>query len=152
MIDEPGGAYHGGDVAAPVFRDIAEQILPDLGIVPDTYLKLPDGLVAEAVEPVARAKAREEKIENDAARRATLPSVAGRDSKGGEVIYAVANNGFILMPDLSGRSVRDVARTCTQLGLRIEARGEGRVTGQNPAPGTELVSGQVVYIDFARAN
>ncbi len=28
VIDEPGGAYHGGDVAAPVFRQIAEQILP----------------------------------------------------------------------------------------------------------------------------
>ena len=152
VIDEPGGAYHGGDVAAPVFRDIAEQILPDLGIAPDTYLKLPDGLVADAAEPVAPAKAVEEKLENDAARLATLPSVAGRDSKGGEVIYAVANNGFILMPDLSGRSVRDVARACTQLGLRIEARGEGRVTGQNPAPGTELVSGQLVYVDFARAN
>ena len=152
VIDEPGGAYHGGDVAAPVFRDIAEQILPDLGIAPDTYLKLPDGLVADAAEPVAPAKAVEEKLENDAARLATLPSVAGRDSKGREVIYAVANNGFILMPDLSGRSVRDVARACTQLGLRIEARGEGRVTGQNPAPGTELVSGQLVYVDFARAN
>lgn len=152
VIDEPGGAYHGGDVAAPVFRDIAEQILPDLGIAPDTYLKLPDGLVAETAESVAPAKAIEKKLENDAARRATLPSVAGRDSRGGEVVYAVANNGFILMPDLSGRSVRDVARTCTQLGLRIEARGEGRVTGQNPAPGTELVSGQVVYVDFARAN
>ena len=151
VIDEPGGAYHGGDVAAPVFRDIAEQIVPDLGIAPDTYLKLPDGLVAETAEPVAPARAMEEKLENDAARRATLPSVAGRDSRGGEVVYAVANNGFILMPDLSGRSVRDVARTCTQLGLRIEARGEGRVTGQNPAPGTELVSGQVVYVDFARA-
>ena len=30
VIDEPQGAYHGGDVAAPVFREIAEQILPDL--------------------------------------------------------------------------------------------------------------------------
>ena len=30
VIDEPGGAYHGGDVAAPVFRQIAEQILPDM--------------------------------------------------------------------------------------------------------------------------
>ncbi|MEP6924292.1 MAG: penicillin-binding protein 2 [Pyrinomonadaceae bacterium] len=36
MIDEPrGGAHHGGDVAAPIFRDIAEQILPALHIAPD---------------------------------------------------------------------------------------------------------------------
>ena len=30
VIDEPAGSHHGGDVAAPVFREIAEQILPDL--------------------------------------------------------------------------------------------------------------------------
>jgi cell division protein FtsI (penicillin-binding protein 3) len=39
VIDEPAGSHHGGDVAAPVFREIAEQILPDLGIAPDTELK-----------------------------------------------------------------------------------------------------------------
>ncbi|MGI8731690.1 MAG: penicillin-binding protein [Pyrinomonadaceae bacterium] len=155
VIDEPGGAYHGGDVAAPVFRTIAEQTLPDLGVVPDTYFKLPEGLVAEAADSEdadGPTRTRLEKGQNDEARRATMPSVGGRDSKGDEVIYAVANNGFMLMPDLSGRSVRDVARACTQLGLRVEARGEGRVTKQNPAPGTELASGQIVYIDFGRTN
>src|SRR5882762_1888849 len=35
VIDEPQGSYHGGDVAAPVFREIAEQILPDLSVTPD---------------------------------------------------------------------------------------------------------------------
>src|SRR5207253_9926970 len=40
VIDEPAGAYHGGDVAAPVFRDIAEQILPDLNVAPDMEIKL----------------------------------------------------------------------------------------------------------------
>lgn len=152
VIDEPGGAYHGGDVAAPVFRQIAEQILPDLGIAPDTYFKLPGELVAEAAEQEVRTKTRKDKVQSEQARQSTLPSVVGRDGGGGEIIYAVANNGSILMPDLSGRSVRDVARACTRLGLKVEARGEGQVTAQNPAPGTELVSGQVVYVDFTRAN
>jgi cell division protein FtsI (penicillin-binding protein 3) len=152
VIDEPGGAYHGGDVAAPVFRDIAEQILPDLGVVPDTYFKLPDGLVAEAATPEVAPRSREAEVQTELAREATLPSVAGRDGHGGEIIYAAANKSSILMPDLSGRSVRDVARTCARLGLKLEARGEGRATTQSPAPGAELNSGQVVYIDFARAN
>ena len=39
VIDEPAGAYHGGDVAAPVFREIAELVLPNLGICPDTEIK-----------------------------------------------------------------------------------------------------------------
>src|SRR5213078_2839946 len=39
VIDEPTGSYHGGDVAAPVFREIAEQILPGLNVEPDAELK-----------------------------------------------------------------------------------------------------------------
>jgi beta-lactam-binding protein with PASTA domain len=56
----------------------------------------------------------------------------------------------MLMPDLRGRSVRDVARACAQLGLQLEAHGEGRVIKQTPEAGTELQSGQTIYVDFAR--
>ena len=64
VIDEPVGGYHGGEVAAPVFREIAEQILPGLNVAPDTELKsspLP-GLLAgtpqaeETLERVRRAQ------------------------------------------------------------------------------------------------
>jgi len=58
----------------------------------------------------------------------------------------------VLMPDLRGRSVREVAQTCAQLGLQLEAHGEGRVTRQNPAPGIGVEMGQVVYIDLGRLN
>jgi cell division protein FtsI (penicillin-binding protein 3) len=155
VIDEPAGAYHGGDVAAPVFREIAEQILPDLGIAPDTQLKTESDRVAESApatqsrEPVV---AQQERTRAEDARKATLPSVAGRDGQGGEVVYAMAGGKAVLMPDLRGRSVRDVARTCAQLGLQVEARGDGQVIRQSPAPGTEVESGQVVHFDFARAN
>src|SRR5258706_4403008 len=40
VIAEAQRAYHGGDVAAPVFREIAEQILPDLSISHDTGIKI----------------------------------------------------------------------------------------------------------------
>ncbi len=36
VIDEPKGAFrNGGQVAAPVFKEIAEQILPELNVTPD---------------------------------------------------------------------------------------------------------------------
>jgi beta-lactam-binding protein with PASTA domain len=54
------------------------------------------------------------------------------------------------MPDLRGRSVRDVARTCAQLGLRLEASGEGRVRRQSPGPGAAVSNRQVVQIEFGR--
>src|SRR3954447_2869217 len=51
VIDEPAGAYHGGDVAAPVFREVAEQILPDLNVTPDTEVKPLPSLIAENSKP-----------------------------------------------------------------------------------------------------
>jgi len=153
VIDEPAGAYHGGDVAAPVFREIAELVLPTLGIAPDTEIKSPADLVTQkAARPKVEVKAQLAQAQVEEARRATLPSVARRRGGAGEVVYAAANNKAILMPDLRGQSVRDVARACAQLGLQLEAHGEGRVTRHSPAPGTEVEPGQLIYVDFARAN
>jgi cell division protein FtsI (penicillin-binding protein 3) len=159
VIDEPGGAYHGGDVAAPVFRQIAEGILPDMGVIPDTDFNEPQ-LVARAVESPAQIsqlrreeKRRESEKQQEETRDATMPTVAARDNRGGEIVYAVAMDNAILMPDLRGRSVRDVARACARLGMQVEARGEGgRVVGQNPQAGSELRPGQIVYVDFGRLN
>ncbi len=151
VMDEPTGSYHGGDVAAPVFREIAEQILPELGVMPDIDMKALPDLIAR-VNPESADEVREQQAHSEEERRATMPTVDYNGGKGGEVVYAVASNKAILMPDLRGRSVRDVARTCAQLGLQIEAHGEGRVLKQNPSPGREVESGRVVYIDFGRTN
>ena len=159
VIDEPGGSYHGGDVAAPVFRQIAEQILPELGVIPDTDFKNPE-LVARAVQTPAQIsklredeKRREEETRQEELRASTMPRVIARNNQGGEIVYAVATSNAILMPDLRGQSVRDVARACAQLGMQVEAHGEGgRVVEQNPQPGTELRQGQTIYVDFGRLN
>jgi cell division protein FtsI (penicillin-binding protein 3) len=151
VMDEPTGAYHGGDVAAPIFREIAEQILPELGVMPDIDTKTGPDLIAR-VNPESANGIRDQQARSEQERRATMPTVDSNGGKGGEVVYAVVSNKAILMPDLRGRSVRDVARTCAQLGLQIEAHGEGRVLKQNPTPGREVESGRVVYIDFGRPN
>ena len=152
VIDEPAGAYHGGDVAAPVFREVAEQILPILGVVPDIETKSAPDLVAQVDEdPDRAAKLREEQARAEEERKATLPTVDSNGGRGGEVVYAVSTRNAMVMPDLRGRSVRDVARTCAQLGLQVEARGEGRVYKQNPAAGSEVSTGQTIYVDFGRA-
>ncbi len=40
VMDEPrGGARDGGQVSAPVFKEIAEQILPELNVIPDANIK-----------------------------------------------------------------------------------------------------------------
>lgn len=53
VMDEPqGGARDGGQVSAPVFKEIAEQILPELNVAPDTTVRQ-DVLTAEDVTPEA---------------------------------------------------------------------------------------------------
>jgi len=152
VMDEPAGAYHGGDVAAPVFREIAEQILPSMGVVPDVETKAVPSLIAQAdSNPEATMKAREEQAQKEQERNATLPTVGSNGGPGSEIVYASSTDRAMLMPDLRGRSVRDVARTCAQLGLQVEAKGEGRVLRQNPTAGSEVNTGQVVYLDFGRA-
>jgi cell division protein FtsI (penicillin-binding protein 3) len=152
VIDEPMGAYHGGDVAAPVFREIAEQILPDLSVTPDIEVKPGKQSIAEAPQPSAQS-VKAAQLQNQE-REATLPKVAARSFSGqtSEVVFAVATKRAALMPDLRGQSVRDVARTCAQLGLRLEAAGDGRAVKQNPAPGAEVDPGQVVKVEFGRGN
>ncbi|HTG93103.1 MAG TPA: penicillin-binding protein [Pyrinomonadaceae bacterium] len=153
VIDEPAGAYHGGDVAAPVFREIAEQILPALNVEPDIETTAIPELIARAdKQSPSDAKLRDEQQRAESERRSTLPTVVSDGGREGEVVYAVTTSKAMVMPDLHGRSVRDVARTCAQLGLQIEARGEGRVMKQSPAPGAEVSTGQVIYLDFGRAN
>ena len=152
VIDEPLGSYHGGDVAAPVFREIAEQILPELGVAPDVEFKPGPTLIAQT------SKASLTQIKEDSSqteqREASLPKIAARNFNGqaSEIVLAVASNRAALMPDLHGQSVRDVARTCAQLGLRLEARGEGQAVRQIPEPGAEVDAGQIVTVDFGRGN
>lgn len=151
VIDEPAGAYHGGDVAAPVFQQIAAKILPEMGVMPDTDFKEPNELIAASLTVSDQvAKEREAELRQDQDRAATLPTVTARDGRGGEIVYAVATSKAIVMPDLRGQSVRDVARSCAQLGMHVEAHGEGRVVKQSPQPGAELRPGQTIYVDFGR--
>ncbi|MGB7922180.1 MAG: penicillin-binding protein [Pyrinomonadaceae bacterium] len=155
VIDEPLGAYHGGDVAAPIFREIAEQILPDLNVAPDIELKSAPDLIAKTTAAAEAFKMAHAELEREnEERRSTLPQVAQAGARTGtnEIVYAVASGSGVLMPDLRGRSVRDAARVCEQLGLELEARGAGRAMRQRPEAGAELEAGQVVEIDFERSD
>jgi len=152
VIDEPAGAHHGGDVAAPVFRQIAEAILPEMDVAPDTEIKdIPQLLASASANPPAINRLVNQAQPLPDYPQPPMPEVT-QGGGSGEVIYAAATRNAMLMPDLRGRSVRDVARTCAQLGLQIEARGDGRVLRQKPAPGAEVANGQLVYLDFGREN
>jgi membrane peptidoglycan carboxypeptidase len=160
VIDEAVGLHQGGQVAAPVFREIANQVLPYLDVMPDQEpeAKAPAGQLAGApaaapVLPTATAAGRASEHEGGGVGASNLPVVAERGAGGiGEVIYASARERALVMPDLRGRSVRDVARICERLGLELEARGEGRALRQSPEVGAAVAPRQTVRIEFGRSD
>ncbi|MBA2501471.1 MAG: transpeptidase family protein [Pyrinomonadaceae bacterium] len=157
VVDEPAGAYHGGDVAAPVFRDIAENVLPYLNVMPDTQIETSPAasqLIAnnEMEDREAKGEGRKESVDAPGATaEERVSNISVRDDGNG-VVYAAAGARALLMPDLRGRSVRDAARVCAQLGLQLEARGEGRALRQMPQAGASVEAGQVVRIEFRRSD
>jgi cell division protein FtsI (penicillin-binding protein 3) len=158
VIDEPAGSYYGGMVAAPVFRTIAESVLPYLDVTPDRESKstATDGELARELtapeDPAAAEQAQQ--ASQTPQSQGMLPQVAqGRGAGGvGEVVYAAAAERGLLMPDVRGRSVREAARICGQLGLELEAHGDGRAVGQSPAAGARVEAGQTVRIEFGRSD
>lgn len=160
VIDEAVGLHQGGQVAAPVFREIANQVLPYLDVMPDqspdakaTPGRLAAVPPAATVLPTATAAAGGAEHESEGVGASNLPVVAERGAgEVGEVVYAAARERELLMPDLRGRSVRDVARICARLGLELEARGEGRARRQSPEVGAALAPGQTVRIEFGRSD
>jgi membrane peptidoglycan carboxypeptidase len=158
VLDEPAGLHQGGQVAAPVFSNIADQILPYLDVMPDNApdAKAPAGQLALNTAGASKASAQAAKEhEGGTVETVKLPEVAQTPTEGGEikeVVYAEAGERALLMPDLRGRSVRDAARVCAQLGLQLEARGEGRAVRQTPAVGEAVEAGQSVRIEFGRSD
>src|SRR5436309_3196990 len=76
VLDEPLGSYHGGDVAAPVFREIAEQVLPELGVTPDVEFKSGPILIAQTTRSLTQM--RDDTLQTEQ-REASLPKIAARN-------------------------------------------------------------------------
>jgi cell division protein FtsI (penicillin-binding protein 3) len=161
VIDEAVGLHQGGQVAAPVFSEIANQVLPYLDVMPDQEPdaktpaagQLAGATAGSPVLPTATRAGGAGEDESAGVGASTLPVVAERGTGGSvEVVYAAARERALLMPDLRGRSVRDVARVCERLGLELEAQGEGRALRQSPEVGAAVASGQTVRIEFGRSD
>jgi len=119
VIDSAKGPNgdHGGTVAAPIFRSIAEAALHYLGIAPSLNPS-PPVLVAQ----------------RDAGDVTSAP--AGPTNQA--VVSLVADVPPGTVPDLRGMSARDALRKLVKLGMAARVSGDGVVVSQEPAPGTPI--------------
>jgi cell division protein FtsI (penicillin-binding protein 3) len=122
---------YGGQVAAPVFRRIAEASLRYLGVAP-TVNPAPPVIVA---------------------RREDSPLAPVSASGDGRTVVALAANGADpeSLPDLSGLSAREAMRILAQLGITPRLRGAGAVVDQDPPPGAPLEPGTTCTLILERA-
>ena len=158
-IDEPRGHYYGGEVAAPVFRNIAEQALRYLSISPDQELtpaqmakrrrlqaSIPD-LAHDQFEPLTAVWEGETDtppVPQPVASSSALP-IAETAAEG-----SFSESGTIEVPDLRGRSIRAAIAELSKIGLQLGAFGSGLVVEQSPAPASKVEPGSKVMIKLSR--
>ncbi|HMI53112.1 MAG TPA: penicillin-binding protein [Candidatus Saccharimonadales bacterium] len=152
-LDSPVGLHEGGMVAAPVFKRIAEQVLPYLDVPRDVPIR------ARLIEASYRRDAA-----NDApgledftpadfsAQPDQLPAAAAEaqphERAAPEVTMTVDEGGDIAVPDFSGKTMRQVTQMCLRLGLDPVLIGSSLATSQTPAPGVKLRRGGRVTVQF----
>jgi cell division protein FtsI/penicillin-binding protein 2 len=150
VVDEPTGAYYGAQVAAPVFKSIAEQILRYQSVVPDVPAYSPQ--YTDSVPFPSGGGPRDSAGEGTPECAACLPppgpvlvpvsfSAAGTTGR--------SQPGALIMPDFAGKSLRQVAEESLRLGLRLRSFGSGGAIRQSPAPGSSVRSGARIQVEFS---
>lgn len=124
-VDEPQGGHFGGQVAGPVFREIAESTL--------NYMAVP-GKSTEIVKaepvPAPEKKPVPEKKE------------AVHEKKVAEKV------GELSLPDFSGWPMRRVVAALQGVEVRVDMMGSGRAVAQSPQPGERVRKGDRVKVEF----
>src|SRR4051794_7127249 len=130
VIDSAKGPNgdHGGTVAAPIFRNIAESALHYLGI-PPTLNPAPPVMVAG----------------RDAVERPPAVAVSISDQK---VKFVDSPAGTV--PDLQGVSAREAVRKLVTVGMRAHVSGDGFVVAQDPPAGTPIDRDAVCRLTLER--
>lgn len=124
IIDEPQGGHYGGVVAAPIFKAIMEKALSCLHVVPKGTM-----IVKNKLDSAPRKNT-----------SGTQPLIDG--------IKVGRGAGAIVMPDLSGLSMRNALSRMEGRGLIIKVSGNGKVVEQAPRPGTVIERGDICYLKF----
>jgi cell division protein FtsI (penicillin-binding protein 3) len=157
-LDSPVGLHEGGEVAAPVFKRIAEQVLAYLDVPRDVPLN------PKLIQTAYRKHASEDEaaLEDFSAidfsgqpdpSPAASPStnLEGRErtnAKNQALTLAVDQGGDIDLPDFSGKTMREVTDIALRLGLDPVLVGSNLATNQSPAAGTKVRRGARITVQF----
>jgi cell division protein FtsI (penicillin-binding protein 3) len=124
IIDEPQKNNYGGVVAAPIFKAIMEKALPYLNVVPRGTMVVKNEI-------------------NITPQKAVWVSEPILDE-----VKVGKGAGIIVMPDLTGLSMRNALSRMEGKGVIIKVSGNGKVVEQIPRPGVVIEKGDICFLKF----
>ena len=167
MIDDPVGAYYGGQVAAPSFGVMARDILRYLEVPPALGHDIPQPgaedvavpdvtyMLAEEAETLLASRGFHRQVLGEGLVVIDQFPVAGAKVSRGTTIICYTDRGGsdpvegMIVPRLIGTTIREAEAILRSLGLHLEPSGSGVAVGQDPDPGTVIPDGSSVVVWFS---
>ncbi len=164
VLDSPVGLHQGGQVAAPAWKEIAEQTLRYLNVPPE----LPLMEVAKKAAPVVPSDELADFEANDSLTAPSSPSVQPPAMGSGISVQPVSANidpagpriqeekvfettsTTVTVPSLLGKSLREATLDCQRAGVELVVDGSGFVVTQDPPAGTLVLPQSRVVAHLSR--
>jgi cell division protein FtsI (penicillin-binding protein 3) len=143
ILDSAVGLHQGGQISAPLFKRVAEQVL--------AYLEVPPEF-AVGKEPAPRidpAQVSDFAPQSEFETQKPAPASVAQEGKA-EATAVVDLEGARTAPDFLGKTARAVAEQALVQGLEVELVGSGVAREQVPPPGGRLLPGRKIAVKFAR--
>ena len=135
VIDEPQTDVYGGLVAAPAFKEIAQQAMPLLGVPPSR-----PAAVAMPAPAKPEKAAKPEKS-------AVVAAIERLDEM--DTVTETMGEGAVRVPDLRGKSGRVAVTALLGAALEPHLSGSGLVVAQRPAAGSLVDKGTRISLELA---
>lgn len=145
-------AHHGADVAGPVFKEIADRLY-------STYIRqLPINTVKlvkkdstafgfAGMKQDMAVVASKLKLGYTDSSKYTDQWVA-LNSKNANAVISAKTTDPHLMPELKGMGLKDVIYLCENFGLKVNAKGKGKVSVQSVTAGQPIERGQLISVEL----
>jgi len=156
-LDSAVGAHEGGQVAAPVFKRIAQQVLAYMDVphdIPYSARLLQANRQHQKTEDLASVSDFDPaQVDGNAAAEQPAPAAQSVQAANVQVsapTVELAEGAGIPAPQLQGKTIREVSGGGVKLGLNPILVGTGIAKEQSPPAGTMIRRGSRVTVRFAR--
>jgi cell division protein FtsI (penicillin-binding protein 3) len=153
-LDSPVGLHEGGQVAAPVFKRVAEQVLVYLNVPQDEPVT--PGLRRASLQTSAASEDDASDFDFSQVESETTPAdivAPARQTLPPDVpppTLAISADEAVVVPALEGKTVREVSEQCAKLGISPSLVGTGVALEEDPVAGTTVRRGSRIIVRFGR--